>query len=298
MSLNYNSDYEAFQQEFSGNGNQGSQSNDFYNFPINLQCRSSKSVSYNYPAVQYQIQKVIQNTVRVPASLYVDNLGALSVYQSPLPNYYVNWNQMSDRKEPHKQTNSGNSQGSFYHGSSRRHTQTGSRPGSTTPGGIGVDIKHNSYHRYLSRLKGSKPLRRGVIPPTFGIPEPFVPSVPIYGNKTVKTSIVNNCNSCTCPNSVIDCNNVTAKENATIYKLNDVNNINSYNAAINYTGNYSPGEHAYTFYPNTQSFVQVTILDFLGNNEYLVQFPDFLFSILSKNKLIPLNQTICYKCNK
>jgi hypothetical protein len=148
-------------------------------------------------ATQYHNLKIIQNTVRVPASLYTMDLGALYVYQnaSKAP-YQVNWNQMSDRVVRHYQTNSSTSQGSFYHGSSTRHTQPGMRPGSTTPGGYGVDIKHNSYHRYLSRIKGKGPVRRGPIPPGFGNPIPFTCAAPIYGGKTMKTSIVSRCN---CP---------------------------------------------------------------------------------------------------
>jgi hypothetical protein len=66
-----------------------------------------------------------------------------------------------------------------------------------SPGGSGVDIKHNSYDRYLNRLKGKKPIRRGPIPPAFGLPYiPFNRAEPIYGGKVMKTSIVNNCN---CP---------------------------------------------------------------------------------------------------
>jgi hypothetical protein len=148
-------------------------------------------------ATQYQNLKIIQNTVRVPSSLYTMNLGALSVYQNAnKAPYKVNWNQMSDRVVRHYQTNSSKSQGSFYHGSSTRHTQPGMRPGSTTPGGYGVDIKHNSYHRYLSRIKGKGPVRRGPIPPGFGNPIPFTCAAPIYGGKTMKTSIVSGCN---CP---------------------------------------------------------------------------------------------------
>ena len=79
----------------------------------------------------------------------------------------------------------------------RRHTSvTSSKPGSQTPGGKGCDIKHNSYDRYLNRLKGKGPLRRGVVPPTFGAPIPFNPAFPIYGGKTVKTNIVTGCD---CP---------------------------------------------------------------------------------------------------
>ena len=161
------------------------------------------------PASQYQRQKIIQNTVRVYASLYTMNLGALSAYQRPLPKYQtveqagtpylvapgVYWNQMSDRRSPSIQKVK-TASGSTYHSSSTRNTIVRDRPGAMSPGGIGVDIKHNSYDRYLNRLKGKAPIRRGVIPPDYGAPIPFNRAYPIYGGKVVKTSIVNNCN---CP---------------------------------------------------------------------------------------------------
>lgn len=150
----------------------------------------------NDPAYQYQSQKIIQNQVRVSSSLYADNLGALNIFQYPKSKLRVNWNQMSDRAFPHYQKGSGYSQGSFYHGSSTRHTQTNLRPGAMTPGGWGVDIKHNSYHRYLGKLKAKKPIRQGKIPENYGKPIKFNCSYPIQGAKTIKTSIVSGCNNC------------------------------------------------------------------------------------------------------
>jgi len=186
----------------SGSGDNQTQNNNFNNYDntsVALMCRGNNfKLNSSDPAYQYQTQKIIQNTVRVPSSLYTMNLGALSVYQKPSPiiRLGVNWNQMSDRALPHYQTGSGNSQGSAYHGSSLRHTQTRARPGAGTPGGAGVDIKHNSYYRYMDRLKAKKDIRRGVIPPTFGLPIPFNRAAPIYGGKTVKTAIVEGCD---CP---------------------------------------------------------------------------------------------------
>lgn len=181
------------------------------------------------PASQYQRQKLIQNTVRVYASLYTMNLAALTTYQKPLQKeqiveqagtFYkvpagVNWNQMSDRPVPSVQVVKTGS-GSTYGASSTRHTIVRNRPHALSPGGVGVDIKHNSYDRYLNRLKGKAPLRRGVIPPTYGTPIPFNRAFPIYGGKVVKTSIVNDC----------DCPNVDdfVKQDERIYKspLNDL----------------------------------------------------------------------------
>ena len=181
---------------------------------VGYRCRGcNNNLTANDPASQYQRQKIIQNTVRVKSSLFTMNLAALTTYQRPKSTYSlvdvsgssyivspgVNWNQMSDRKEPHIQVVKTGA-GSGYHSSSTKRTITANRPGAMSPGGSGVDIKHNSYDRYLNRLKGKAPLRRGVIPPTFGLPYiPFNRADPIYGGKVMKTSIVNGCN---CPIAV------------------------------------------------------------------------------------------------
>lgn len=150
------------------------------------------------PAEQYQRLKLIQNTVRVYSSLYTANLGPLTAYKSPISNpnqnlYGVCWNQMSDRPVPSVQKSTVPT--GFASSMNRKHfSVTSSRPGCQTPGGVGCDIKHNSYDRYLNRLKGKGPMRRGVVPPYFGKPTPFNPAFPIYGSKTIKTSIINDCN--------------------------------------------------------------------------------------------------------
>ena len=158
-------------------------------------CRSGRcdqNLNGNTPFDQYQRQKIIQNTVRVPSSIYTMNLGALSVYQRPNPEYGVNWNQMSDRKERHIQQ--ANASGTNPGGNSTKSTITRLRPGALSPGGAGVDIKHNSYARYLARIKGKAPLRQQAVPPYFGLPIPFNPAYPVYGGKVFKTGIVAGCN--------------------------------------------------------------------------------------------------------
>ena len=109
-------------------------------------------------------QKRIWNTVRVPASEYIMNIGSLSVYQQPSTNPIysgVNWNQMSDRALPANLNISKISKINVVpsHGNSTKYSITRDRPGSQRPGGIGVDVKHGSYARYLARLKGKGPLR-------------------------------------------------------------------------------------------------------------------------------------------
>ena len=139
---------------------------------------NSNLTSMDAPS-QYQRLKLIQNTVRVDASSYSMNRGALNVYETRPDNIAtVGWNQMSDRTQPHVQA---------AHMSMKSSVSI--RPGNMSPGGIGCDIKHNSYDRYLARLKAAGPLRKDNLPLTYGLPIKFNPNNPIYGGKTVKTSI-------------------------------------------------------------------------------------------------------------
>ena len=134
------------------------------------------------PAAQYQRLKIMQNTVRVPSSLYSMNIGALTVFQRPVGTDRVNWNQTSDRIVAHKQA-----------ATISMKSSVSIRPGNMSPGGVGCDIKHNSYSRYLARLKGSRPLRKEKLPENYGVEDiPFSYIMPIYGGKVVKTSIGTN----------------------------------------------------------------------------------------------------------
>ena len=251
--------------------------NDGYNprnEPFVYRCRGcNNNLTSNDPASQYQRQKIIQNTVRVQSSLFTMNLAALNSYERPNLTYKVvdvagnsyivspgvNWNQMSDRREPHIQVVKTGA-GSGYHSSSTKRTITSNRPGAMSPGGAGVDIKHNSYDRYLNRLKGKAPMRRGVVPPNFGVPYiPFDRAYPIYGGKVLKTSIINGCN---CP-IVSDGDNRLYKDSAiqdNIYAVNYKYNVGDYVWA-NKMGDYSG-----------QSY-KAQIISFT-NNLFTIQFPD------------------------
>jgi hypothetical protein len=193
----------------------------------------NQNLASNDPASLYQKQKIIQKTVRVPSSLFSMNLASLNAYQQPQKQYNivdingsayvtspnVNWNQMSDRRQPHQQIVKSGS-GSTYGASSTRHTITRLRPGALSPGGNGVDIKHNSYDRYLNRIKGKAPLRRGVVPPTLAEYIPFNRAYPVYGGKVMKTSIVSNCK---CPLDEKPSNDkLLYKSNDYFYKINNV----------------------------------------------------------------------------
>ena len=212
----------------------------------------------NTPADQYQKLKLIQNTARVQSSLYTSNLGPLNAYRQPTAaTYGVCWNQMSDRPVPSVQrsivpTGSNNSM-------NRRHTSvTSSKPGGQSPGGIGCDIKHNSYDRYLNRLKGKGPLRRGPIPSTFGQPIPFNPAFPVYGGKTTKTSIVSGCN---CPQ----------EDNA--YGTQDVQIYNNPNWQPEPTNHYDfeVGNYVYAMQTGNTSYTRAIILN-INDGIYTIQF--------------------------
>ena len=141
--------------------------------------RCDTNLTSNTPAVKIQIQKIIQNVVRVQSSLYTMNVGALNAYRNP----YVTWNRMSDRGQASVQKTYVPGGGGLLGGNSTRSAITRCRPGALSPGGVGCDIKHNSYDRYLNRLKGRGPLRRGIDAKTR----------PISGGKVVNFSIVSGC---------------------------------------------------------------------------------------------------------
>jgi hypothetical protein len=238
------------------------------------------NLTSNTPASQYQRLKLIQNTVRVYASLYVSNLGPLEAYRRPTDaTYGVCWNQMSDRPVPSVQkaviptgTNCA---------LNRRHTSvTSSRPGCQAPGGVGCDIKHNSYDRYLNRLKGKGPLRRGIIPPKFGTPIPFNPAFPVFGGKTTKTNIVTGCD---CP---IGTRQQNLQQDIRIYDnpywqpdptANFVFNVDDYVYAIQ-TGN---------------NFYTRAIILSVNNGIYVIKFDNgFEQTVTNVNDLL-----IYYPCN-
>lgn len=130
------------------------------------------------PANQYQRLKLIQNTVRVPSSLYTMYLGSMNVGSCT-----KQWNQMSDRTLPSQQPTL------VTRGNSTKHTTTGVRPGAQSPGGVGCDIKHNSYDRYLNKIKGRE-FKRPIVNPLFGLPVPFNRAFPVYGGKTIATQVI------------------------------------------------------------------------------------------------------------
>jgi hypothetical protein len=190
---------------------------------------------------------------------------------------------MSDRKEPHVQRVVSGS-GSAYGASSTRRTITRLRPGALSPGGSGVDIKHNSYDRYLNRLKGKGPIRRGVIPPNYGVPIPFNKAYPIYGGKTIKTSIVNNCD---CPITDIINTNADIK----LYQNSDIQN-----QIFNVTYTFNVGDFVWAKKYNEPNIIEnyekatiISIVDGL----YTLLFEDGTETVVIKCELL-----IYYDCGE
>jgi len=138
--------------------------------PTVVQCKSCGNCDENgcqscvFNNVQWIAanQKKIQNQVRNFASMYPDSYAALSVQgpyigsqnNRPLSMFFnVNWNQSSDRNQPSVVNTNVPSRGN-----STRYSLTRMRPGAISAGGPnakGVDIKHNSYARYMARKKAT-----------------------------------------------------------------------------------------------------------------------------------------------
>jgi hypothetical protein len=152
---------------------------------ITIQCKSCNGGCNN--SCNYEItQKRIWKQVRTYSSLFTMTKASANVIpypnNLPLPQYfYVNWNQSSDRNKPSIQEVIVPTRGN-----STRTSITRERPGCCSPGGKGVDIKHNSYDRRLNRLKSN--LVRTQCETT---------QTPLYGNKKQTYGLLSS-NCCKC----------------------------------------------------------------------------------------------------
>jgi hypothetical protein len=163
----------------------------------------------------------------------------------------------------------------------RHNSVTSSRPGCQTPGGVGCDIKHNSYDRYLNRLKAKGPLRRGYVPPGFGAPIPFNPAFPIYGGKTVKTNIIDGC----------DCPIQDKKSDL----LQDIRLYRDPLIQAEPSGIYAfqVGDYVYAIEAGTHYYSKAEVIQVLPNNEY-----EILFIKSGNTEIQNINQLIVYfPCN-
>jgi hypothetical protein len=144
-------------------------------------CNSCVNVA-NAAAAADITQKIIWRQVRVPASTYAMNLASITSAANRLNSQSnVNWNQMSDRVLAGKQTVI-----TPTRGNSLTSTVTSNRPGAASPGGTGVDVKHDSYARYLNRKKASniKTQTQNIV------------VIPLAGNKTRAIGLLANSISC------------------------------------------------------------------------------------------------------
>jgi hypothetical protein len=154
-----------------------------YNQYNSTSCRSSCNVA-NPASTNTIIQKRIWRQVRTGSGIYTMNRAALTSSAALLATgSNVNWNRMSDRVLASVQPSI-----STTHGNSLRHTVTSHKPGAGSPGGSGVDVKHDSYARYLNRKKATnlKTQTQNVAP------------VALYGNKTSMNGLLANSVNC-CP---------------------------------------------------------------------------------------------------
>lgn len=116
--------------------------------PLHVQCKRCSGSLASAETTQEQVQRLIWNVARAPSSLYIMNLAAQNVVggasNAPVGQYGgVNWNQMSDRAVPGVVTGNMNIP----------RNRTRAWPGHTSAPGAGVDVKHDSYARYLARKK-------------------------------------------------------------------------------------------------------------------------------------------------
>jgi hypothetical protein len=135
---------------------------------------------------------------------------------------------------------------------------TSSRPGCQTPGGVGCDIKHNSYDRYLNRLKGRGPLRRGRIPADFVAPQlPFNRAYPIYGAKLFKQNIVTGCN---CPTD--------ANTNSNIF------HDPLYKEQVDAVIGFQIGQYVYARKVDSETSLKALVINVNKNGTYNIKFED------------------------
>lgn len=236
-------------------------------------CRScNTNLTGSSPADQYQRLRIIQRTVRVPSSLYTMAVGSLSAYQATGPaTHGVCWNQQSDRAIPSvaratvptgATSAAVSHKGGGFGWGGASYTQTASRPGAQTPGGVGCDIKHNSYARRLNRLKARGALKQEGVPVNFGGELPFNLAFPVWGGKTMKTGLVA---GCVCPPA-------EGAKLADLYRGGVEADTSIYQ---NITMTLAVGDFVYALYPgDTSCYSKATVRGVNGDGTFLIEFAD------------------------
>lgn len=132
------------------------------------------------------LNQKITKSVGQSGGQYLGNLGSLEVWRdsscSPvgLGNIETLASQASDR---YKKARVPKTAVVPTRGNSTKRTQTSLRPGALGPGGSGVDVKHNSYARYLAKKRGGVILGENT-------PVKINNSKRIVNNKFMKPSVV------------------------------------------------------------------------------------------------------------
>lgn len=183
--------------DYGGGGSTGCAENDqdyMEDIPAVVQCRTCSNVCNGNPLCEWNknktTQKKIWGLVRESSSSYLGTISSVTVVgplrdmnsNKPLAVFSgVNWNQSSDRNVPSVE---------------QRHiprNRTRLRPGSFAGGNSkGVDIKHNSYARFLARKKGKHLTTR---PNLSQGPDTLNLEKPIQGNKQYLLGL-DNCYYC------------------------------------------------------------------------------------------------------
>ena len=117
------------------------------------------------PVSEIQIQKEMQNQIRVPSSEYTMNKSSLSINNENLHSNNKNWHNMSDRKNKHGKI---------------------SQINSSIKANSGIDLKHNSYARHLGKIKSQN----------LKTEKSTNVVIPLFGNKTKKFGIANCISNC------------------------------------------------------------------------------------------------------
>jgi hypothetical protein len=155
----------------------------FCNYTLKTTTPTCSCANVANPAASQSItQKRIWNQVRTGSGIYTMNRAALTSGHAILASQSnTNWNQRSDRVLAAVQPVLHST-----HGNSVRSTLTSDRPGAGSPGGAGVDVKHDSYARYLNRKKAS----------TLKTQTQNVSGRAVAGNKTQMTGLLANSIHC------------------------------------------------------------------------------------------------------
>jgi len=176
------------------------------------------------------------------------NLGALSssfILSCEKEKKQMYWNQMSDRLVP------SNQKVTITRGNSTKQTVTSSKVGAQSPGGIGCDIKHNSYDRYLNKIKGLG-LRKKQIPLV----------IPVSGGKIIATRII----ECQNDKQIFD--------NPLLYGMGD------YDVGCNF----KVGQIVYALKGNSAFYEKALIIATVDdrNDLFLVEFDDSINKIIEQ----------------